>query len=687
MTTESRNVAIFIQKPSNIYSNGCYQQAFYLGKAIRNSGHRVVFVTTDPTYTVFEPYNENIHIITLTENLEWMDCIIFASAIIGEEAYLKQLVTYDVRIIMFICGNLFSLHNEEYVFGVHNIFTDYLLKIDFDVWMMPMYSFAKEYIEVLTGKKCTMVDYVWDTDLIEHAKKESPVDLNYKISTQPNLDVLIFEPNMSTHKTSLCPILCLNDIERQDPSVINSIHVFCIKDTSGDEIKERASSHRQKMISSLAVSPKIAMYPRMITPSVLEWFRIHAPERNVVVLTHNYMNNLNFLHLELMYLGYPVIHNCEAFKNNGLWYNDFAFHDCKEKIRKCLELFGEYENYRKRCLEIVNEYLPTNPKIISSYRKLIDDLPKKKITEYILKRDMILKIISSYRNEVNPYTVPSGSYGILVMSSNPQRTDALVRNIRSLSPTIPVCVCIPKSEIQNPYMDKSIRIINGESNSWWKNTPNAIISCGFENVLTVDDFTNFLINPEIYMSFEQLREHGNVVWSSLFSYNDKRISDLQQHGLLRWYFSILYGVPFRSGEREIGTGCYLFNVNRMYTVLKVWNLLCSSEHLEKNGFENGVGLLKLAFSLSGQTLFINSMIPFAVNSWGEKNTANVIMYRLTENVAGHYTVIPYAVPKSHNDEWIIHQPNELTRFHEDPVSKFIIFDEDVPHNIMKIKSQ
>ena len=64
-------------------------------------------------------------------------------------------------------GNYYILNCEEFVFNVHhdvmhNMSNDY---ID-EVWLMPMYSHAKEYIEFLTNKPVKISPYVWDGEII-----------------------------------------------------------------------------------------------------------------------------------------------------------------------------------------------------------------------------------------------------------------------------------------------------------------------------------------------------------------------------------------------------------------------------------------------------------------------------------------------------------------------------------------
>ena len=670
-TQNPKNIALFVQKPSNVWSNGCYQQAFYLGKALENAGHIVTFVSADPSYTEFEPYGRPIKPMFLTDDLSWMDCIVFASAILAEKAFLALLNIYDVRIVSFICGNLFSLHQEEFVFGVHNIFKDYLLDEVHEVWLLPMYTFAKEYIEVMMGKKVLITPYVWDTDLIEIAKKESKVPLEYvPASSTAEMDVIVAEANLSSHKTALCPLLCLNDIEKQDPSVVSSVHAFCM---IGDESKEdqiQRTKHRKELMSKLPINKKLNSYGRITLPSILEWFRINKPNGNLVALTHNYNNNLNFLHLELMYLGYPVIHNCPRFPN-GLLYEDWHFQDCKSLVKKAKSIDTWYDDYKQKCHEIVESFRPTNPEIVHEYRDLVDNICRepKAVSLHEKTKNMVMKMAKNIRESPENFNITSSPVGIVICSSHENRTQDLIKNIRGFTTRIPIEVYIPKSSPLYSFQDPTITVKVGHFEEHWRNMPYAGLNCGFENFILMDDLTRFLNNPEIYFQFEQLQSYGNIVWANATGYKENTTTTVC-NGLdyaARWFMTIYYGIMFKNGDREVSSNLFVFNGHKCNKMFHLWKILVNSgEYYSSMGFENGRELIKLAFVLSGTVMFLNNIVPFAISSFGSTDLANILLYQVVDKVGGHYSVLPIQVPSAANPQWNLIETDSSTLWEEQP---------------------
>lgn len=664
-----KNIALFIQKPTNVWSNGCYQQAFYLGKALENAGHIVTFVSADPSYSVFEPYGRPIKTLFLTDNLSWMDCVVFASAILAEKAFLALLKIYDVRVVSFICGNLFSLHQEEFVFGVHNIFKDYLLDDVHEVWMLPMYTYAKEYIEIMMGKKVLITPYVWDTDLIEIAKKESKVPLEYvPTNSSAEMDIIIAEANLSAHKTALCPILCLNDIEKHDPSLVSSVHSFCM---IGDETKEdqvQRTAHRKELMSKLPIYKKLNSYGRITMPSILEWFRINKPNGNLVALTHNFMNNLNFLHLELMHLGYPVIHNCPRFPN-GLYYEDWHFQDCKSLVKKAKSIDTWYDEYKQKCSEIVESFRPTNPEIVHVYRDLVDDLCRepKAVSIHEKTKNMVMKLAQGIRESPENLNVTSSPVGIVICSSHENRTQDLIKNIRGFTARVPIEVYIPKSSVMYSFQDPTITVKVGQFEEHWRNMPYAALNNGFENFVLMDDLTRFLNNPEIYFQFEQLQTYGNIVWANPTGYKENDTTTVC-NGLdyaARWFISIYYGTVFKNGDREVSSNLCVFNGNKCHKMFQLWKVLVNSgEYFSSMGFADGRELIKLAYVLSGTVMFLNNIVPFAISSFGSSELANILLYQVVSKVGGHYSVFPVPVPNTANPQWNLLETDTSTEWQE-----------------------
>ena len=66
-------------------------------------------------------------------------------------------------------------------------------------------------------------------------------------------------------------------------------------------------------------------------PTTLDLLSKQTGFKNVV-LSHTLFNNLNFVHLELLYMNVQVVHNCEPFAGNGLFYGTFELYKAVELL-------------------------------------------------------------------------------------------------------------------------------------------------------------------------------------------------------------------------------------------------------------------------------------------------------------------------------------------------------------------
>ena len=56
------------------------------------------------------------------------------------------------KIANLMVGNFYIINCEEFVFNVHNVIKDMNNEYVDEIWLMPMYRHAKEYIEGMTKK-------------------------------------------------------------------------------------------------------------------------------------------------------------------------------------------------------------------------------------------------------------------------------------------------------------------------------------------------------------------------------------------------------------------------------------------------------------------------------------------------------------------------------------------------------
>jgi hypothetical protein len=359
-------VGIMIKKPENIFSNGCVQQSLFMKKIIQNAGFDVNFLSIEPLYSTFELTSESI--ITTDEKFDFSEyfCVILASLVLlpsNNGDYIKNLQKYNLVVINMVCGNLAILNQEEFVFNVHKIIHNYTLPYFSINWVLEMYEHSRDYIQFLTSKPTEITPYVWDPDIIHTYLKQHNISINKEKKNNAKINILIFEPNMSIHKNALIPLLICEEFNKQFPDKLNKIYLFC-----ASTITETNKSFLQ----NLTIFPRIESFGRIIMPYILNVIEENNNFMNIG-LSYTLMNNLNFLHLEFFYLGLPIIHNCQPFQHNKMYFNDNDLSKAVALIEETRIHFDK-DKYTNDVSKILQEFSSTNSTRVEYYKQSLKNI-------------------------------------------------------------------------------------------------------------------------------------------------------------------------------------------------------------------------------------------------------------------------------------------------------------------------
>lgn len=357
-------IGIFVKKPENIFSNGCIQQTYFLKKLFHNIGHKVDFLSIEKHYTHFELTNESIVFTDNNFDFSQYGCVLLGSLVLLPETnqtFIDNLKSYNTKIINLICGNVFILHQEEFVFNTHKILSHYKQDYFTENWVLEMYDYAHDYIQMLSDVHTCITPYVWDTDILDKYI-ETNSELNFdSIEDNSKINLLLFEPNMSIHKNSLVPLVICDEYYKRNKDKVNKVYVFC-----GDKVIKQ----NPEFVNNLDIykDNKLEPYSRIIMPYIIDVVKKNNSFMNIVV-SYNLLNNLNFLHLEMFHLGIPIIHNCEPFKQNELFFSNFDLYKAVHLIEETRLSFNK-TTYKELCKNIISEFSPNNVHRINKYKEM-----------------------------------------------------------------------------------------------------------------------------------------------------------------------------------------------------------------------------------------------------------------------------------------------------------------------------
>ena len=94
-----------------------------------------------------------------------------------------------------------------------------------------------------------------------------------------------------------------------------------------------------------------------------------------IVVSHQMENNLNYLYLDLAWMGWPLVHNANLCKDVGYYYEGFNYDEASEKLNNIiLHHNSNKDEYLKKNRLIIDNYLPTNKSLQNKYKCLIENL-------------------------------------------------------------------------------------------------------------------------------------------------------------------------------------------------------------------------------------------------------------------------------------------------------------------------
>jgi hypothetical protein len=211
--------------------------------------------------------------------------------------YLGNILNIDVE----------TIQNYSTMFFNHHIVGE----ID-EIWTSPHYLQHVEYAAVLNRvpiNKGKVVPYVWDPCFLERYGTRDQME--WQAGDWTTQDMVIVDPNISFQKCSFYSLLLAEAFSKRYPEWRGTVHVV-----NGDRLKlsSNAQNHLLPAVSLYAAG-RVKLYERRKIHDIM---RDH---RGACFITHQWNNDYNYMTLELMHCGYPILHNSVGWKEHGYYYS------------------------------------------------------------------------------------------------------------------------------------------------------------------------------------------------------------------------------------------------------------------------------------------------------------------------------------------------------------------------------
>lgn len=379
-------ITIGLTEGNSIFSNGLNQNILMLYKVLSKIKNVTKVSLIDLIQRPIDDYQKfqylnGYDLEQWDNNIQHKYDLMICMGITPNQRLLDQFKKVDSnRIIAYKCGNVAALQMESLIF--QNSYKNHILnKIEklpilepliFDeMWMVPQQEFHNlQILEVQHKTKVRSVPFIWSNMFIEQ-------HINLMRSKKPEIipffddkhidrwRVATMEPNQNSIKNMYPIIWIFEHANRIAPELFEKFKI-----TNALEFSK--SKYLIKMVHELTFykDKKLQVDPRW---SVIDLLANKAD----AVVSHQWGNPLNYAYFDVVYMGYPLIHNANLCQDLGYYYEDWKVKDAGELLVNALKTRKSDVNYTSRNRNILNRYDIGNEDMINQYELLINNLWEK----------------------------------------------------------------------------------------------------------------------------------------------------------------------------------------------------------------------------------------------------------------------------------------------------------------------
>jgi len=308
----------------------------------------------------------------LTDKMKELDVLIMLGTSLPL-SFVEKLrnLNSKIKVVKYQCGNNYVIDMERSIFTDPNTEVNPSWSTSQDeTWYVPQQGYQNhDYYQIAFRQgpgKVKPVPFVWDPEHLDNYIRDTKITgVEYSVKDSNQKQILVMEPNMNVVKYSMVPTMMVENLYRLHGDVFNKLIV-----AGGNKILK--NNYYKKMIMEFDIvksnPPKVKYIGRYPAPLLF------AREADIII-AHQWENPLNYAYLDAMYYGYPFIHNADFIEDAGYYYSGFNIIDGSNILEQVLKSHdSQIDEYNSKNKKVLERYLSTNPEIVDTYRKLIENL-------------------------------------------------------------------------------------------------------------------------------------------------------------------------------------------------------------------------------------------------------------------------------------------------------------------------
>ena len=369
---KEKKVGLVIHANAPTFSNGIIQNAFFLYQLLGELGMTCDLLCHDENPKPLEykqiPLKQICRNELVFDPSEYHTIITVTRSLSKDEYYM--LKKHKIAVIAFVCGNNLMHDMENFVRGPLGNLITFIGKgamVD-EVWTIPSYGHSIDYLEMTRARPVYTIPHLWSSEILRESalsrfnKPETALEYDLTRHSGKKIEIIVLEPNMALFKNAWVPIMACEKLERTHPEILEQVFVF--------NFPSYQSSYG--MVNSLDVSKKLRKFQRLSMPEIMTYFN----ERDIlpVFLSYQLMNSLNYLYYELLYYGYPLVHNSPDLEGCGYYYPDNDLTKCTEAIMNVHKHHNKnLLTYKDQARAYLHKIDPLNPEVGKVWEQMINE--------------------------------------------------------------------------------------------------------------------------------------------------------------------------------------------------------------------------------------------------------------------------------------------------------------------------
>jgi len=348
----------------SLFVNGLFQNVYILYKLFDSMGYAPILLVNEKPKDIEKVPSilRKTRMITV-EELVRSSIPVFLQIEIAmsvDSSTRKNLRLSGTKVAKLYLGNILNIDIETPMFypGIH--FAHHVIGEIDEIWVSPHYRQHYEYAGLINKvEPAKVVPYVWDSCILTLDKTR-----NFKWRPRSQNEVqtfVILEPNISFQKCCLIPLLIVEQWYR-------NTHSDC-KVVIGNSEKLKQNPFFTKTILptlELFKDSKIIFTGRHTITNIMEDYP------SAFAICHQWNNQYNYMTLEYLASGFPVIHNAPDWSDAGYYYEGSNLEKGLTQLKKAMEYHETtMETYMSGAAVVQWRHSPYNPDVQKAWKEFL----------------------------------------------------------------------------------------------------------------------------------------------------------------------------------------------------------------------------------------------------------------------------------------------------------------------------